>query len=86
VKPGSEVSSDEVISILSRYKNLMSLVEAGFVSIKKEKYVDVSTSMTTLRSVDSPHNTVVSECNLIDSLSSITAVCRKVETQSGKLK
>jgi len=52
----------------------MSLVEAGFVSIKKEKYVDVSTSMTTLRSVDSPHNTVVSEYNLIDSLSSINKI------------
>jgi len=40
-KAGGEVSSDEVISMLSRYENLMSLVEAGYVSIKKEKYLDV---------------------------------------------
>jgi len=40
-KVGSEVSSDEVISMLSRYENLTSLVEAGYVSIKKEKYLDV---------------------------------------------
>jgi len=36
-----EGSSDEVISMLSSYKNLMSLVEAGCVSIKEEKYVHV---------------------------------------------
>ena len=40
-KAGGEVSSDEVISMLSRYENLMSLVEAGYVSIKEEKYLDV---------------------------------------------
>ena len=39
--PWSREATDEVISILSRYKKLMSLVEAGYVSIKKEKYVDV---------------------------------------------
>jgi len=41
VKTGGEVFSDEVISMLSRYENLMSLVEAGYVSIKEEKYSDV---------------------------------------------
>ena len=40
-KAGEEGSSDEVISMLSSYKNLMSLVEAGCVSIKEEKYLDV---------------------------------------------
>ena len=40
-KAGSEVSSDEVISTLSRYKNLMNLVEASYVSIKEEKYLDM---------------------------------------------
>jgi len=40
-KAGGEVSSDEVISMLSSYENLMSLVEAGYVSIKEEKYLDV---------------------------------------------
>ena len=40
VKAGGEVTSDEVVSMLSRYENLMSLVEAGYVSIK-EKYLDV---------------------------------------------
>ena len=39
-KAGGE-ASDEVISMLSSYKNLMSLVEAGYVSIKEEKYLDV---------------------------------------------
>ena len=41
VKAGGEVSSDEVTSMLSRYENLMNLVEAGYVSIEKEKYLDV---------------------------------------------
>jgi len=41
VKVGGEVSSDEIISMLSRYEKLMSLVEAGYVSIKEEKYSDV---------------------------------------------
>jgi len=40
-KAGGEVSSDEVISMLSRYENLMNLVEAGYVSIKEETYLDV---------------------------------------------
>ena len=40
-KAGGEVSSDEVISMLSRYENFMNLVEAGYVSIKEEKYSDV---------------------------------------------
>jgi len=40
MKAGGEVSSDEVISMLSRYEKLMSLVEAGYVSIKEEKYFD----------------------------------------------
>ena len=39
-KAGGE-ASDEVISMLSSYKNLMSFVEAGCVSIKEEKYSDV---------------------------------------------
>jgi len=39
-KAGGE-ASDEIISMLSSYKNLMSLVEAGYVSIKEEKYLDV---------------------------------------------
>ena len=41
VKAGSEVSSDEVISMLSHYEDLMSLVEAGYLSIMEEKYLDV---------------------------------------------
>ena len=36
-----EISSDKVISMLSHYENLTSLVEAGYVSIKEEKYLDV---------------------------------------------
>jgi len=36
-----EISSDKVISMLSRYENFTSLVEAGYVSIKEEKYLDV---------------------------------------------
>ena len=41
VKVGGEDSSDEIISMLSRYENLMNLVEAGCVSIKVEKRRDV---------------------------------------------
>jgi len=41
VTAGGEVSSDKVVSMLSRYENLTSLVEAGCVSIKEEKYLDV---------------------------------------------
>ena len=40
-KAGGEASSAEVISMLSSYKNLMGLVEAGYISIKEEKYSDV---------------------------------------------
>ena len=40
VKAGGDVSSGEVISMLSPYENLMSLVEAGCISIKEEKYLD----------------------------------------------
>jgi len=40
-KAGGEVSSDEIISMLSRYEKLMSLVESGYVSIMEEKYSDV---------------------------------------------
>jgi len=39
-KAGGE-ASDEVISMLFSYKSLMSVVEAGYVSIKEEKYLDV---------------------------------------------
>jgi len=41
VTAGGEVSSDKVVSMLSRYENLTSLVEAGYVSIKEEQYRDV---------------------------------------------
>src|SRR6266571_5112513 len=41
VKAGSEVSSDEIISMLSHCENLMSLVEAGYISIKEEKYLEL---------------------------------------------
>ena len=41
VKTGGEVFSDEVVSMLSRYEKLMSLVESGYVSIMEEKYSDV---------------------------------------------
>ena len=40
VRVGGGVSS-EIISMLSRYEKLMSLVEAGYVSIKDEEYSDV---------------------------------------------
>ena len=35
MEAGGEVPFDEVMPLLSRYKNLRSLVEAGYVSIKK---------------------------------------------------
>ena len=35
-----EVSSDEVISMLSRCENFMSLVEAGYVSVKEKMELD----------------------------------------------
>ena len=41
VTAGGEVSSDKVVSMLSRYENLTSLVEAGYVSIKEQQYRDV---------------------------------------------
>jgi len=41
VTTGGEVSSDEVNSMLSRCENLMSLVEAGHISVKGEKYLDM---------------------------------------------
>ena len=41
MKAGGEVSSDEVISMLSHYENLMNLVEAGRISINKDKNFDV---------------------------------------------
>jgi len=41
VTTGGEVSSDEVNSMLSRCENLMSLVEAGHISVKEGKYLDM---------------------------------------------
>ena len=41
VKGDGEVSYNEVIPMLSSYENLMSLVEAGYVSVKKEMDPDV---------------------------------------------
>ena len=38
---GGEVSFDEVNSLLSRCETLMNLVEAGYVSIKQDEYLDV---------------------------------------------
>ena len=63
-KGGGEISSGEVISMLSRCGNLMSLVKAGYVSVKEEKCLDVHVDRyfnTTLRSLDLPvsyHNIV----------------------------
>ena len=39
-KAGDKVPSDEIIYTLSHYDNLMSLVEAGYVSIGEEMYLD----------------------------------------------
>ena len=42
-KAGGEVSSDEIISMLSRYGKLMSLVEAGYISINEKMDINNDT-------------------------------------------
>ena len=54
VKASGEVASDEVISMLSRYEILMSLVEAGYVSIREENTLTFMLIGASSRSIDSP--------------------------------
>ena len=49
VKGERKISSDEVISMLSHYENLTSLMEAGYISIQEELDMHVSKVLDRLR-------------------------------------
>jgi len=49
MKGKRKISSDEVISMLSRYENLMNLMEAGYISIQEELDMHVSKVLDRLR-------------------------------------